>query len=189
MKFLRRIPVLKHVLYGLAVCLVLCSMASQCERDKAIEEGNDIDFTLSGLPSFPEGLFLYSSGASSVEFDGKRLACKAPLLSDESHRLPGFKSLSITLVSDSGLSAGTVYEATQAGTSLDIVLEYVAGESGEVLSATAENAALKVSLLSGRYATGIFSCDFRIMLPDGNTGDMTGYECHARDGYFNIFLL
>ena len=188
MKSHRLYSALKHAVCCLAVCLVFCSM-SQCESERALDEGNDIDFILSGLPAFPEGLFLYSSSMSSVEFDGNRLDCVAPLLSDESLQIPDIRSLSITVSSESGLAAGKVYDASQSGTTLDIVLEYVAGESGEVLSATAENASLKVSLISSRYVTGIFSCDFRLMLPDESTGDMTEYECHAQDGYFNIFLL
>lgn len=188
MKSHRFYSALKHAVCCLAVCLVFCSM-SRCESERALDEGNDLDFTLSGLPAFPEGLFLYSSNMSSVEFDGKRLDCEAPLLSDECLQIPDFKSLSVTVSSESGLAAGKVYAASQEGTSLDIVLEYVAGESGEVLTATAENASLKVSLISSRYVTGIFSCDFRLLLPDENTGDVTEYECHARNGYFNIFLL
>ena len=182
---------LKHLAGFLMSCLVFCSMFSQCEQERSLEEGNDVDFTLFGLSSFPEGLLLYSTGATSVEFDGKSLSCDVPLLSvaEEEASAPDFISMTITLASESDLEAGRVYDMSQPGTEVDIVLEYVSEDGGELRRARAENASMKVSLLSDRYITGTFSCDFTLMLPDGSGEAMTECECHADKGYFNIFLL
>ena len=93
---------LKHLAGVLMSCLVFCSMFSQCEQERSLEEGNDVDFTLFGLSSFPEGLLLYSTGATSVEFEGKSLSCDVPLLSvaEEEASAPDFISITGTFSCD-----------------------------------------------------------------------------------------
>lgn len=162
--------------------LLFCSMFTQCEKNRALAEGNDVEFSIvqTGRPDVAAEY--YSDDACNVVFGVSNFSFDAPLFlsSPVSGTSVNLLVLSVDLSGNEPLEAKKVY---RGGDGLNIIVSYQIEGSDETFTARLEDAALKISLLSDRYATGIFSGAFAADL----TGDGSGTVAYnIDDGYFNI---
>lgn len=165
--------------------LLFCSMITQCERNRALAEGNDVEFSIVQTGSTGAAAEYYSDDAGNVVFGVSNFSFDAPLLlsSPVSGTSVCLLFLSVDLSDNEPLAAKKVYRSGDGLTDLNITVSYQVEGSDDTFTARLEGAALKISLLSDRYATGIFSGAFVADL----TGDGSGTVAYnIDDGYFNI---
>ena len=165
--------------------LLFCSMITQCERNRALAEGNDVEFSVVQAGGTGAAAEYYSDAAGNVVFNGRNFSFDAPLLlsSPVSGTSVCLLFLSVDLSDNEPLAAKKVYRSGDGLTDLNITVSYQVEGSDDTFTARLDGAALKISLLSDRYATGIFSGAFVADL----TGDGSGTVAYnIDDGYFNI---
>lgn len=160
--------------------LLFCSMFTQCEKNRALAEGNDVEFSIvqTGRPDVAAEY--YSDYVDNVVFREHNFSFDAPLLLSPSENGASINLLvlSVDLWNNEPLAAQKVYSAGDGLTDLNISVSYQVNGSGETFIARLEDASLKISLLSGRYATGIFS----------GVLDTGSERYRIDDGYYNIKL-
>ncbi len=160
--------------------LLFCSMITQCERNRALAEGNDVEFSIVQVGSHDAAAEYYSDDAGNVVFGVSNFSFDAPLFLSPSEDGSSINLLvlSVDLWNNEPLAAQKVYSAGDGLTDLNISVSYQVNGSGETFVGRLEDAALKISLLSGRYATGIFS----------GVLDTGSERYRIDDGYYNIKL-
>lgn len=160
--------------------LLFCSMITQCERNRALAEANDVEFSVVQAGGTGAAAEYYSDAAGNVVFNGRNFSFDAPLLLSPSEDGSSINLLvlSVDLWNNEPLAAQKVYSAGDGLTDLNISVSYQVNGSGETFVGRLEDAALKISLLSGRYATGIFS----------GVLDTGSERYRIDDGYYNIKL-
>lgn len=167
--------------------ILLCSM-SECKKNEAYGSGIAIEFTLQDPDTGISGL--YCAGPEDFtesRINGNTLSLDSYVRCENESALKQCSGISLEITGSDPLSEGQTFTCGGTGNSFGILIRYT-DDNGSVHSAEPESGDLKIIIMHGNYAAGIFNADFRIPVY-GHDGEQTGSGLiKMKNGFFSVYF-